>query len=528
MKRFSFLFGACLAVASTGATAQHLRFAGAQDIVTLDPHQRNDAFTNRILQQIYEPLITRNAALELTPALALRWKNVNATTWQVDLRQDAKFSDGSLFSADDVVFSIERAQQRHSAMRHYAVPLGKVSKRGQFSVAFDTGSANPVFPEQLALIPMMNAAWTRAKHCEQLGDPAAKQETACTRQLNGTGAMTLKEWAPAARIRLERHASWWGKQQADLGNLVAATYLPMPNETTRMVALVNKEIDLILDPRPNDLPVLAAKGDIQIFKGQENRTVFLGFDQASERLRLQAPNEKNPLKDVRVRQALAHAIDYKSIAQKILRDMAYPTFSMVVPGAAGYSANFEAKPAFDQAKARTLLAAAGVPKGFPITMACPNDRHPSDIPVCTAIVAMWSKIGINAKLQTLPKASYFDALGRAEQGFDVYLMSWGGATTDAQFTLLPLVHSRQSKEGGGDNYGGIANPQIDQLIRAARLEMAPEKRSALLRNALQVHYEQVHHLPLHRQMVLWAASKQVGLTVRADGKLDLARVVLRH
>jgi peptide/nickel transport system substrate-binding protein len=527
MRSFFFLLGALLTAFSSGAIAQHLRFAGAQDIVTLDPHQRNDAFTNRIVQQIYEPLISRNAALELTPALAVRWKSQGPSLWLVDLRQDAMFANGTPFTADDAVFSIERAQQRYSAMRHYALPLGKVSKRGQFTLAFDTGTANPVFPEQLSLIPMMSAAWSKAKHCEQLGDPSAKQETACTRQANGTGAMVLKEWVPAARIRLERHANWWGNQLTGLGNLKAATYLPMPNETTRMVALVNKEIDLILDPRPNDLPVLAAKGDIQLFKTQENRTVFLGFDQHSERLRLQKPNEKNPLKDLRVRQALAHAIDYNTIAQKILRDMAYPTFSMVVPGATGYSANFESKPAYDQEKARALLAAAGFANGFPLAMACPSDRHPSDIPVCTAIVAMWSKIGVVAKLQTLPKATYFDALARAEQGFDAYLMSWGGATTDAQFTLLPLVHSRQAKEGGGDNYGGIANPQIDKLIASARAEMQPEKRNALLKQAMQLHHEQVHHLPLHRQMVLWAASKKVSLTIRADGKLELARVSLR-
>jgi peptide/nickel transport system substrate-binding protein len=532
MNAFGLLLGTLLlALAGAGASAQHLRFAGAQDIVTLDPHQRNDAFTNRLLQQIYEPLISRNATLELTPALAVRWKNQSANVWLVELRQDAVFSDGSAFTADDVIFSIERAQQSHSAMRHNALPLGKASKRSQFSIAFDTGSANPVFPEQLSLIPIMSAAWARAQNCEQLGDPKAKRETACTRKANGTGAMTLKEWIPATRLHLERHANWWGRQLAGLGNLKSATYLPMPNETTRMVALANKEIDLILDPRPNDLPVLVAKGTIQIVKVQENRTVFLGLDQANERLRLQKSNEKNPLKDLRVRQALAHAIDYSSIQEKILRHMAFPTFSMVVPGATGYSPHFEVKPVFDPEKAKTLLAAAGVPNGFPLAMACPSDRHPSDIPVCTAIVAMWSKIGIKTRLQTLPKATYFEALGRADHGFDAYLMSWGGATTDAQFTLLPLVHSRQSKEGGGggggDNYGGIANPQIDQLILAASSEMLPDKRHVLLQKALQLHHEQIHHLPLHRQMVLWAASKQVGLLGRADGKLDLARVTLR-
>jgi peptide/nickel transport system substrate-binding protein len=522
MIRFAILLGTVLALASTGAAAQHLRFAGAQDIATLDPHQRNDAFTNRILQQIYEPLLTRNAAMELVPALALQWKNVGKSNWLIELRQGVHFADGSAFTADDVVFSVERAQHRYSAMRHYALALGKVTKRDSHSVQFETGAANPVFPEQLSLIPMMSASWSRTKRCEQLGDPAGMQETACTRVANGTGPMTLGEWVPATRIRLDRHTKWWGNDQPELGNLKSATYLPMPSETTRMVALVNKEIDLILDPRPNDLPVLAAKGDIQLLKGPENRTVFLGFDQASAHLRLQKSGEKNPLKDLRVRQALAHAIDYDTIQRKILREMAYPTFSMVVPGANGYSASFETKPAY------ALMSAAGLAKGFSLTLACPSDRHPSDVPVCSAIAAMWSKIGVNAKFQTLPKSTYFDAIGRSGQGFDVYLMSWGGATTDAQFTLLPLVHSRQTKAEGADNYGGILNPQIDNLIQAARLEMDPKKRRDLLQQALQLHNDALHHLPLHRQMVLWAASKHLTLKIRPDAKLELARVTIRH
>lgn len=500
---------------------------GAGDLSGLDPHSRNEAFSNRILRQVNEPLLWRDGQLRLVPGLALSWSNPSPSVWRVQLRSGVRFAGGEAFSARDVVFSVQRAQHLQSAIRHYAAPLGKAVVVSPLQVEFRTDFPNPVFLEQLALIPMMNEEWTRTKGCEAPASAKARQETPCTLAANGTGAMRITEWKAGQQTRLERNPLWWGDWSKASGSIDALMYRPASSAAARLAGLLGGDVDLVFDASPTEVVQLQKQPGYQVLKAVENRIVFIGFDQSSPRLRAAGALKDNPLKNVLVRKAMAHAVDHKNLLDKIHRGFAQSTGAMVMSGAVGHTLAQEQLLPYNPPLARKLLADAGYGKGFAINFACPTDRYPTDLPVCTALTAMWSQIGLKVNFITLPKTTYFERVAKAGDGFDVYLMSWGGATTDAAFTLGPLVQTRNAQGDGADNDGGISNALIDKALDEARHEMSPARRASALTGALLEHQAQVHDLPLHRQMLIWAARSGIEVPMRADGMLQFTTIRIK-
>ncbi len=498
--------------------AQTLRVTGAGDLSGLDPHSRNEAFSNRFLRQINEPLLRRDAALKIIPGLAVSWGNPSALIWRLKLRPSVQFANGEAFSANDVVFSIKRAQHEHSAVRHYAEGLGQVSALDPLTVEFQTSQPNPVFLEQLALVPIMSASWTQAKGCLAPASFKQKQETPCTTSSNGTGAMKVTEWKVGLLTRYERNARWWGDWKLAQSNVQSIVYRPAASSASRLAGLLGGDVDLIFDASPTEVVQLEKQSSFQVLRVVENRTIYFGFNQKNTGPTTQA------LQSLLVRTALAQAIDYDGLQKKIYRGYSEPTFSMVMRGAVGHRPEHEAHPQYDEQRARTLLAQAGFKDGFALRLGCPSDRYPSDMALCTAVAAMWTKLGIKVSLVSQPKTAYFGNLESLDKHFDIFLMSWGGSTTDTAFTLGPLAHTQNTLGEGSDNYGRISNPSIDELLAKAKFEMRASVREKLLADALSEHNKQIHHLAINRQMLIWVAKKSLQSTLRADGMLDFAQL----
>jgi peptide/nickel transport system substrate-binding protein len=508
-----------LTVSFTGLTsAQILRVSGAGDLSGLDPHSRNEAFSNRFLRQVNEPLLARDANLKLIPGLALSWNNPSQNLWRVKLRPGVKFANGELFSANDVVFSITRAQHEHSAIRHYALGLGKATVIDGHTVGFKTDQPNPVFLEQLALVPIMSETWTKAKGCLVPANFKQKQETPCTTSSNGTGSMKIVTWKVGLETRYERNLNWWGDWKSSISNVQSITYRPAVSSAARLAGLLGGDVDLIFDASPTEVVQIGKQTHAQVLKAVENRTVYFGFNQKSVSI------EPNPLKSALVRRALAQAIDHEGLQKKIYRGYSDPSFSMVMRNANGHLGDHEIHPKYDEQAAKLLLQEAGFKGGFSMRLGCPSDRYPSDLALCTAVAAMWSKLGIKVSLVSQPKTIYFSNLDALEKHFDVFLMSWGGSTTDAAFTLGPLVQTQSRANAGSDNYGGISNPVIDQLLNGAQSEMRPIERQALLAKALTEHNQQIHNLAVNRQMLIWVARKNISIPMRSDGMLDFPKL----
>jgi peptide/nickel transport system substrate-binding protein len=321
---------------------------------------------------------------------------------------------------------------------------------------------------------------------------------------------------PDSRTTFKRNPNYWGTFD---GNVQEVVYSPIQNDATRSAALISGEVDFILDPPPQDLQRLRSTNGVKVVDGMENRSIFIGMDQARDQLLYSDVKGKNPFKDVRVRRALYQAVDIETLRRSLMRGQSVITGS-VTPSPLGdfNDPQLEGRLPFDLAKAKALMAEAGYPNGFQVQLDCPNNRYINDEAICLALANMWSKIGVNVKVQAQPRATYFPKAEKLD--VSLYMLGWGGAITDAEVTLTPVLHSRGEGGTGYYNWGNYKNPKLDQLIEASSKEPDAAKREQLIKAALREHNEQVHHIPLHRQVIPWAMRSNVTAVHRADNWLE--------
>jgi len=523
MKQWAIALAITAALVTLPAAARTLRWASQGDPQTADPYSQNEGLTNMFAQSVHDTLVMRDNSLRLVPGLAVSWQQVNATTWRFNLRKGVRFHDGSPFSADDVVFSYERAQHPNSQLRQYSVPVGKARRIDDYTVEFVQDRPNPVTLEHATTIYIMSRSWAVKNRVERPLDFKAREETFASRNANGTGAWMLVSREPGVKTVLRRNPDWWGAQEGRApGNVTEVVYTQVSADATRTAALLSGQIDFVLDPPPQDLARLEASTETRVVRGPENRIVFFGFDQQRDELLYSSVKGRNPFKDARVRRAVYHAIDIEAIRTRTMRGSALPTGGMT-PSTLPSSPEIETRLPHDPNRARQLLAEAGYPNGFEVTLDCPNNRYVNDEEVCIAVAAMLTRAGIRTRVTALPRATYFPKLEKYDTSF--FMLGWGGAITDAQTTLSPVLRSPDEKTGNGSfNYGRYANPKLDALIDAAAVEMNIEKRRQLVWDALKEHNAQVHHVPLHRQMIPWAMRSNVTVAHRADNVLNMESV----
>jgi len=465
---------------------------------------------------VYESLVYYNSkTFKPEPILATAWKQMTPTQLRLTLRTGVKFHDGSTFSADDAVFSIERAMTKTSNFGIYAQGIDKVVKVDANTIDIITKDPNPVLLNQLTELRMMSKAWAEKNNSTSPKDIKTQDENFAHRNANGTGPFVLKEWQPDQKMVLARNANWWGKSE---GNVTEVIYTPVKAVATRMAALLSGEVDLVLDPSPQDLPRVRSEGQLKVVDGIENRTIFFGMDQFRNELPGSNIKGKNPLKDQRVRKALYQAIDMNTIARVTLRGLGQPTGALVAPQVNGWTEAVHKRFPFDVAAAQKLLADAGYKDGFEVDFACPNNRYINDEQICQAVTAMWARIGVKAKLRTLPLATYFPMIQRYEAS--IYMLGWGVPTFDALYSLQSLVRSVGAGGDGNYNVGRYSNPQMDALVERTKKETDLKLRTELLTKALTLQNEDVAHIPLHNQVIPWAMKKNIDVVHRADNRLD--------
>lgn len=488
-------------------SAATLRWAPPADALSLDPHAQNESMSNSVNAHLYERLVTRDANLALVPGLAQSWKQTSALTWRFQLRPKVHFHDGSLLTGDDVVFSVQRAQHPSSSIAQYARGLGTPVNLGNGLIEFRLERPNPVFLDHADAVQIMSLPWARAHGVMAPLSIKLNQENFAKSHAMGTGPYTVVSRAPDSETVLQRFPGYWGKVPGNVDTLVIK---PISNAFTRTAALLSGEIDLVTAPAANDLERLAAEPDISLRRTPENRVVFLGFDQWRDELPYSDVKGKNPFKDRRVRLAMAHAIDKSALQKVILRGQALPS-DCLLPSAltCAQIPELDAQaPKFDLDLSRRWLAQAGYAKGFAFTMDCPNDRNVNDEAVCVAIAGMLAKVGIQMKVQAMPRSLFFPKLDRLETS--AYLMAWGGAELDAQPTMDPIMHSFNEATARGDvNFGRFSDPQLDALIEASAIEVHPAVRQRQIKAALLRHRDQAYHLMLYRQTLVWAMRKAV-------------------
>jgi peptide/nickel transport system substrate-binding protein len=528
MPRIPLLAALAIAAAVGIADAKTLRWSSQGDYLTADPMAQNELLTNSINGQVYESLVERGKKLEILPSLAVSWKQTNPTTWIFNLRKGVKFHDGSDFTADDVVFSILRLQGKTSNFRVYGNAVGEPKKIDEYTVQLTTPVPNPVMLEMLAnSLFMMSKSWCEKNHALETQDFTNDKEAYTSRNANGTGPFILESRQPDVKSTFKKNPNWWGLKEGRFdGNVDEILYQPIKAGATRMAALLSGNIDFVLDPEVQDIDKLKHDKDIHVYEGRENRVIFLQMDQARDELLYSNVKGKNPFKDLRVRKAFYQAIDIEAIHRAVMRGLSVPTaINLPNPDKAGIPKSMDKRPPYDVAAAKKLLTEAGYPNGFEVTLDCPNNRYINDEKICVAVAGMLAKVGVTIKVNAMPRAQYFPKVQRLDTSF--CMLGWGGATTDAIFTLQPVLHSRNDKGDGDFNWGNYKDPQFDAMIDDAKGDTDPKHRQETIDKAIQYFNDHVFMIPLHLQVIPWASRANVEVIHRADNWLQTTWVKIR-
>ena len=492
------------------ASAQTVRIANQGDALSMDPHSLNESLQLSVTGNVYEPLVGRNKDLSLTPMLATSWKQTSPTVWRFELRKGVQFHDGTPFTADDVVFSLARTQVEGSDMKSYTNDFKEVRKIDSHTVEIETKTPFPIRPDVLSLVYIMSKKWCETNQATVPVDRRKGVENTASFKANGTGPFRVRERQPNVRTVFTRNGSYWGKIE---GNVTEVVFTPIGNDATRVAALLSGEVD-VMEPVPvQDIDRVNSSANTRAVTGPELRTIFLGMDQKRDELLYSNVKGKNPFKDKRVRQAFYQAIDIEGIKKTVMRGASNPSAQLVGPGINGFQPEMKRLP-YDVEAAKKLMAEAGYPNGFEVSMNCPNDRYVNDGRICQTVAANLSRINVKINLQAETKGTYFPKVLRRDTSF--YMLGWTPATYDAHNAMNAIMRCVDDKGAGQFNLGAYCNPKVDELTLKVQAETDKNKRNAYIKEAFDLHAADVGHIPLHQQALAWGVNKKVKLVQLAD------------
>lgn len=511
---------ALCAVASTAAYAETFRWAGSTDPQTMDPHAVNSAPVLGFLNNVYEGLVRRAKDMRIEPALAERWEPLGGDGWRFHLRQGVKYHDGADFTAEDVLFSYQRASSEEADVRSWFAPVSEVIVQDDYTVDFMTNAPNPLFPDSIANFMIMDKGWTEANGAER---PSKEAENHATRNTNGTGAFQLTGRDPGVRTTLAPFGGWWGDMES---NITEAVFTPIGEASTGVAALLSGEIDFISPIPLQDVPRLRQTDGFTVHDGVEARVIMFGFGHDRDALKYSdETTDKNPFLDERVRRAIYQAIDVDALTSRIMRGSAEPVSQLVSKEMKGYSTGLSDRLPFDPEAAKALLAEAGYPDGFSFGLMCPNDRYINDEAICRAAASMLAKIGVTAKLSSMPVRNYWPEL--REDNFDMYLLGWSPGTFDAEHPLRFLASTpNDEKKLGSWNFGGYSNARVDELLPMIQTEIDDAKRQVMIDEAHKILQDEVAYVPMYVQPLIWATKDNISLTQRTDNFFILRWVTI--
>lgn len=499
---------ATLALSAATARAQDISIALQTDATSMDPHVAPTFTTSALHQHVFDTLIAVDPRLATGPDLATSWRAVNETTWEFELRQGVTFSDGTPFTAEDVAFSIARVQSvRHGAGTYapYARPISAVTVLGPHRVRLETATPYPQLPLDVSRLRIVSAAAAR---------DASTADFNQGRAAIGTGPYRLVRWTPGDRLELTRNPTYWGQAPA----WANVTFRPISNDAARLAALLSNTVDLIDKVPMNDVARLRSDARIAIFQHDGNRTMFLVPDTAREVSpfvtdRQGKPLDPNPLRDVRVRQALSLAINRPALTERAMEGQASPANQAAPEGMFGFTPNLPAT-TYDPAAARRLLAEAGYPQGFRMVLHCSNGRYVNDRQTCLAVAQMLTRIGVEASAEAEPQTVFMTRM----TAFNASLMLNGwGSYGDNLIVLRQSVHSVDPSRGyGGFNRGRYANAEVDRLIETAAATFDDRAREILQQQAMEAAIRDGAVIPLYTAAWIWAARRGIAFTPGFD------------
>ena len=511
-------------VFSTSALADTATIGLRSEPSSMDPYFHNLGPNNAMLAQIFGKLVDWGPKMDrMIPRLATSWKAINDTTWEFKLRQGVKFHDGSDFTADDFVFSFNRADGYtggNSSFRTYT--KGKtVTKIDDYTVHISTPGPYPLMPNEMTSILIMSSEAKGSGGSENYGIKAKDFNKGLA--TIGTGPYKFVEWKKGDRLVIEKYDGYKGPMGQPWGKMV---FKFIKSEPARTAALLAGDVDMIDNVPLTDIAKLKENADLALSQGVSNRVIYIHMDQFRDKSPFVTdkngnPMDKNPLKDARVRKALSMMIDRDEMVAKVMEGVALKAGQLLPEGFFGRSPKLKPEP-YDPEGAKKLLAEAGWGDGFGLTIHGPNDRYINDAKICEAIAQMLTRNGIPTKVETMPKNVYFK---RASKGgpdkspeFSFFLVGWGSGTGEPSSPIKSLLTTHDKSKGhGASNRGRHSNPKMDALLVKALATVDDDARAKLLAEATEIGIgEDQGIIPLHYQVNTWATRKGLKYNARAD------------
>jgi peptide/nickel transport system substrate-binding protein len=496
-----------LALLAAGALAADLRIAMSADVTSMDPHYATVAPNIAVSWHVFDALTRVDENARLIPGLAESWRAVDATTWEFKLRRGVKFHDGTELTADDVLFSLERPATITASPGPFTTftrPIVATEAPDRYTVRLRTREPYAMVPYDVQNIFIVSRRAAAGATTEDFNSGKA---------MVGTGPFRFVSFKRGDRIELARHDGYWDERPA----WDRVTLRILPADPARVAALLAGEIDAIEYVPTADAARLKRNAAFRVAEKVSWRTLFLTLDQERERPpfvtdKTGKPLERNPFRDARVRLAISKAVNRPAIAERVMEGFAVPAANLVSPPVFGHVAALKPE-SYDVEGARKLLAEAGYPDGFGVTLHAPNNRYVNDEQVVQAVAQMLARIGIAAKVEAMPVAVYFPRARNRE--FSLALLGWGSMSGDLALRSV-LMTFDAGRGWGAWNWGRYANPQVDALVVQALATAGDARREALAREAATLALRDQAIVPIHHQVATWAMRAGLDYAPRTD------------
>jgi peptide/nickel transport system substrate-binding protein len=463
-----------------------------------------------VSKHIFEPLVKMSPDSQVIPCLAESWSLINKVTWEFKLRKGVKFHNGSELTAEDVAWSIDRPATIIGSPAKFDVFTKMIVNRtiiDPYTIRFTTKEPHPLLPADLTAVMMVSKKATQ-------GVPSDDFSTG--KGMVGTGPFKFVNFQRGDRVTLERNDAYWGTKAA----WSKVTLRFISNASTRIAALLSGDVQAIEDVPTADLARVRGDANLSLFSKVSQRVIFLFPDTVRDKSPYVSDKDgrvldKNPLRDAKVRTALSMAINRYGIKDRVMEGLSAPTNNIVPINFVGFNPALGDTKKFDPEGAKNLLAQAGYPNGFSLTLHTPNNRYNNDEKIALTTAQMWSAIGVNTQVVAQPMSVYSTQASKGT--YSMGLLGWGATTGEASFPLRAIAACPNPETGlGGGNWGKYCNPKMDELLLKAMHTMEEKDRLKLLQEATAILINDGGIIPIHNQVTTWAAKKGVNFVPRSD------------
>lgn len=478
------------------------------DVTAIDPHYHNVTPNSNVAAHIFDYLVLRDERQKPIPGLAESWRTIDPVTWEFKLRRSVKFHDGSEFTAADVVASIERVPTVPNSPSPFTVYTKQIKEMivvDPYTIRFRTAAPYPLMPSDMTQVAIISKSAAKASTEDFNSGKAAI----------GTGPYRLVRYAKGDRIELARFDNYWGGKTP----WEKVTLRLLPADAPRVAALLAGDVQAIENVPTSDVANLRQDKRISLFRTVADRLIYLHIDSERDVSPFVTDREgnalaKNPLKDARVRKAISKAINRQALVERVMEGEAVATGQLLPEGFFGYTKNLKPE-AYDPEGAKTLLAEAGYPNGFGLTIHSPNNRYVNDAKVAQAVAQMLTRVGIATRVEAMPSATFFPQA--TEFKFSFILVGWSSGTGEASSPLKALIATPSREKGFGTaNRGHYSNAKVDLMLEDALVTVDDAKREALLQRATELAINDTAIVPLYHQVSLWGTRNGIGYAPRTD------------